>query len=436
MGLEILDRDPKKKSADQPTVLIFPGIHEHNLEVKYLAEALSQYTKDKRNICTWHGWDEAIPLSFTDKVKFISDLMPRDLLPYEPYPIWLVGYSFGCTTAYNLALELKEKGFDPHLIFIDGVSPQLSQQYFESNSLSKIDDVLLLINYAANFTGLEPFTPNSIEKMKLQNLSLPNLIDTIIQCVINLNENVDLSNLKNFNRCVAIVKSNLMSLIEPQPLGKISKINLLMTEETIKKYEQLSLDASKGGWEQLSESVSCFTDYFKDLEGYKQFLPKLSSSKHTDLMKEDQSGALSAMINKVLTTEVPKDLVLMLMLTHKLTTYSQQNPDVSKEYVSSILESLNAKMLNEDTSVTNSPTFDMSLDQSPTTSETCSGNRSPMDCDEDPLNAKSLSPKTEGNRNLLSVNNIFNNAKSRARDISRRQLLRSPDLDAERSPVP
>lgn len=335
-SFELINKDTKSK-LHQPTVLIFPGIHENNVEVKYLGEEVNKRGEviNKKNgscrlIFTYNGTinKDTNATSLEEKTKPIINELLNEQPPYKPYPIWLIGYSYGCTMAYEVAVRLKNYGFDPHLILIDGVAPRLAHQYFLSNHPSVSTDIVQLFNSAASAFKLNGISLAGEELEKLNALPLPMKIDFPMGPILAKNKNDSKDRLDKFIQSGNRVKQNLNTLFNPSCLNlpdassKLNKINVLMTKETQIKYAnalKIPIDSLVwGGWDEYANSLEGWEQY-KTYPDLQETIQHLINEPHTSLMKGQNCENLAALLTISINTEVSNDQVFVLEVWSKFT---------------------------------------------------------------------------------------------------------------------
>lgn len=303
----------KKIEQPLPPIFIVPGVLGHDLEILNLAEQLDELNGGKRPIYTYRdprvdGVRESLSLSISDQAKkFIRQIPP---VPYQPFPILLVGYSFGCTLITEIACQLKESGYDPHLFLIDAPSPAITQTYFNQRPSNAIDDLLYIINYAAKIAKInEVINLDDELKQALLSSAHHNLIFETIDAVLNLvgsQNNQTLETMDRFKHLAKIAQENLAHLMQyPQPsVPVLDKINLFISNETFNKYQ-----LSETGWEQFAQEVHCVP------------IKVLANTTHIDLLSESNVYALASTINERFNEEVSKEDILARELSFMLEQY-------------------------------------------------------------------------------------------------------------------
>lgn len=310
---------------EQPPIFIISGILGHSIEAQYLAQLLHNIFKSKRTIYVWHDPRLLSSPSQTNKqpsntLEEQAELIASELpaFPFQPFPILLVGYSYGCSLAVETALYLKKYNHDPHLVLIDGTSPEISQQYFLLKKISATLDLIKIINYAALLSNLKPCSFNDEEVKTLSENFFSDRIDLIVKNVMRANRPATkyADNINCFNLYVEIARQNLYSLYHYKNklnsiTDSLNKINLIITNETIQKYSDLY-----GGWQPYAKSTALVTN------------DVLSQGNHTDLLAGKTCEEIAKIIHENFTQEVTKENVFTTELNFFLQQYKKNNPDV------------------------------------------------------------------------------------------------------------
>lgn len=329
-SFEIVNPSLEEGVELQPTVIIFPGIHENMFEVKKLAEDLWRNNGNTRIISICRLNQDSEVASLEKKSLSIAEEILNKKRPYPAYPIWLIGYSFGCTMAQEVAVKLKEQGqFDPHLILIDGVSPPVAQHYFQSKHAQVTRDLIVLFNHAAraHLPHTEIALPNESllpnELIYLTHLPVTEQIDTVIKLIaerfsVSGNE----KQVKGFLDSAKRVKENLDALIHHDintSIQKLGKMTVLMTNETQEKYANVfeidPVTMKHGGWENYAEEIIDWTQYIttgnqpKLNQYFQNIVDELIDTSHIDLMTENASYKLAMLLDVTINNEVPKSEV-------------------------------------------------------------------------------------------------------------------------------
>lgn len=341
----------------QPTLLIFPDILENNIVVKELAHEFYQKNKEDRRIYTYNGLinPNLKADSLAEKAgPLVKELTEGSNTQNHP-PVWLIGYSFGCSLAYAVAVQLKQLGYDPHLILIDGMSPKLAYQYFNTKHPNATKSIIKILQAAAPLHGLDSKLilhdldsklvkkKSSLyqEMLALHKEPVLDQINKITEKIIEQNSKVPTYKIENFKESIKVVKKNLLLLSNETALDnseKLSKINVFMTEDMKNNYAQaLNLDPDSlihGGWDDYFISFkppvsSNFIDekswegilsweQYANYPAFENLVNPIKATKHTHLMKGDICKLLAELLNFSIKTQLSEQDIFALLVKDKL----------------------------------------------------------------------------------------------------------------------
>lgn len=315
-------QEPERQ--DQPPIFLIPGVLGNMNELKNLVTNLYVKNKGKNAIYVYQdgrlenqttGSTVPMELTLEEQAKLIVNEMPA--VPFQPFPFLLVGYSYGCALSAYVAQYLQALGHEPHLVFIDGPSPEASRNYFNLNKASATKDLISIVNYAAELSSLKS---NHFDKEDIKTLAkkgFENRFKTISQAITNEQELTTNDNHLQFYRYLDVAKQNLKNLYAKNKISVIlEKINLIITNETKTKYVSPS-----GGWEAYAKQVADITT------------ESLANQTHTELLSEPKNNNFSCseiaeLIMNAFNAEVTKEQLFLKELLCHLEDYQKNNPEV------------------------------------------------------------------------------------------------------------
>ncbi|EKD70831.1 MAG: hypothetical protein ACD_46C00377G0001 [uncultured bacterium] len=302
---------------EQLPVFLIPGIFGNGNEMQQLADELYKNSKGTRPIYIWFDPRLSNPIkndawtleqNVDDIENRINEILKNSLLPAI-----IISYSYGCTVAAKVEQKRKSNGQDSHNIMIDSASPELTKEYFFSESNAATPDMINIANYAARLTALYEIKHDGIDIEKLNILLPQSRLEQIEGMVLSYNDYKPDENCRNFQDTMSVGKQNLQSLSvlgssdEPQKI-KLDKINLIFTKESAKKHGSLT-----GGWEQYSDSVNLLNN------------DKLMEQHHSDLLNKTNAAILAPLITSTIKKEV--DLKPIMAKQIQLLVRMQQEVD-------------------------------------------------------------------------------------------------------------
>lgn len=310
---------------DQPPIFLIPGILGNLSEFKNLISSLYKLNEGKNAIFAYQD-TELSAFSNDSTIESISTSIAEEMIQsipgFKPFPFYIVGYSYGCVIAVYIAQLLKNAGHDPHVILIDGPSPQASKNYFslEKNSNAK-KDLIAIVNYAAEISLLKPVVFNDKTISELPINSFDACFDAIIKIILSQQDVSTETSLNAFNCFVQGAKQKLKDLIfnEHKILTMLEKIHLILTEETQAKYRTTTM----GGWEDFAKEVINITSDDMSKQSHQVLLTEHEKNHNRNCEK------IAEMIYQIFSNMIKKEWLFMNELLWWLSIYSKHNPEVS-----------------------------------------------------------------------------------------------------------
>ncbi|HLB42573.1 MAG TPA: thioesterase domain-containing protein [Gammaproteobacteria bacterium] len=261
-----LFRNNSSADTSSPSLYLIPGILGNSIELLRIAEDLQQYYHCNR-IYLYHD-PRLIQSDHPFAQKYTLDLHAKEIMQgiMDTQPahasFLLAGYSYGCTLAIKTAQMFNDEYHSHTLLMIDAPAPTLYKKYFCKTNQSFIEDIISILNYAAILSG--------IESMQFTQKQLNNLLDdNIDRCLSQLAEQflppqrqtkfpITEEKKVTFLQYVHIAIQNLSSLMNEKPdnhFTKVNEINVLLTANTLEKYQPYSKDENVG-WKEYAKKIT------------------------------------------------------------------------------------------------------------------------------------------------------------------------------------
>lgn len=297
--------------ASQHPIFIFPGISGNKIETLKLGEFLNDLNEGKRLVNIYTG---NYP-NLNNEAKSIADILSE--APSKRFHFLLVGYSYGCTMAVLVAQHLQALGHIPHLVLIDSPAPAVMKNYFTSSKdgLSATEDIVAVMQYVAKLSSLETVTFDNAAVQKIAHEAFIKRVDSISKYILDHQNKRNAKNAATFKQHQDSIKQKLQNLLtlEPDVQTRLSKINLLLTDKTAKKF-----NSTNGGWDTFAEEIHLIpTDKHN-----------LSNKEHTQLLVDETSCAtIAKLIHEIFIEDV-----LLKEMNIFLADYSASHKDTSIDY--------------------------------------------------------------------------------------------------------
>lgn len=294
---------------DNVAIFLFPGILGNGSELNNLAKAINDIRKGRTPIYIYNQPKDANGMPTEKPLKQeAADIAAemRKLRGDTNLPYIMAGYSYGADLMHEVAEDLASHGFDPFKIAIDNPAPGCVKAYIENDSDDFKKDLIKIINYAAELSGIETLlNPDDVILEKLQNVELEDRVDLISNQLFDLQTNsIHEDSVIAFNSYLAIAKQNLRNLAyaNTNSSTKSTKTHLIITSETSRKYGNgNSADINfNAGWDECSSVVVRLN---------KHITSKLWRQDHMNLLSNENAGLLAATINSLLKHEITEDLL-------------------------------------------------------------------------------------------------------------------------------
>lgn len=352
----------------KPPIFIFPGILGNDGEVKSLATFLHEISDDKERLIVAHRAETVLDVENTEVVSLNSEI-PKFTneaknIVSKSFPLILIGYSYGCTQAVLAGLQLKNEGYDPHIVLIDGVAPDLSKPYYQRRSTNALDDVVKILNYAATSASLKEISISPHQYASLKESSLEEQFTQVKKMILNHNKSADQDLRDIFINYYNTAKARLKVLIfqqYPAPTSKLDTMNLLILNNTMNKYQ-----TQTGGWDKYCNNLNVINataiqKKYEKLANNKDYL-NFFDREHTEILKENNCPPLGTIINDILEEEIDVNDLIYKAVTFYLHMFVKSN----KGYEPAILEAA-SNYASGNTSPEKTPIS--SMDHSETSSE-------------------------------------------------------------------
>lgn len=238
---------------DHAPIYMIPGIHGHDAELEALAEALLILSGGTQKIYIYRDphFDAPNRLPFETVGAHAAVIAKKIKTKHEKsnsyIPPIVLGFSFGCL----LASYVVDKLYNPEgpitrdnprilarLVTVDGGAHNLLRTYYQSPSIESINEILLILNTAAELSGLKKLEQlDSKLSRQLKTMLTPSQISQlIIEQILDLNPKATDYSRSEFARYCTVINQNLDAITEAYPTKlSLPFVHALFTHETLFK---------------------------------------------------------------------------------------------------------------------------------------------------------------------------------------------------------
>lgn len=256
----------------------------------------------------------------------------QSILPDPPgsFPVFIFGYSAGCTWGTKAAQLLEKRGEKPYIFLIDGVAPQCIVEDFKSYpNINIINHEIKIVNYAATYAELPELisfiNENEIKEIKhFKKIPAKEAIDVLITRTKNINfKNQDFAltpapyEYVKFASYMAIIKTNLNHLIDYIPdenAIRLKNMTALITNENAKKYGPYA------GWEAFADNIKLISSEY------------LQTKNHFELVQDTNvTEQLAASMVNFIKHSITKKEFKIIHNNYIINNYETSNDDDSND---------------------------------------------------------------------------------------------------------
>lgn len=328
-------------------IFLIPGIVGRAQEMTELATSLNTINHGKRPLYIHHDPrltgdfdpEENIHKSFT--LARHAKMIAKEMLNKRQrngMPFLIVGYSYGCILAVEIARYLRTKGLDACVYLIDGPSADCSSRYLNSNSAYAVSDLIRILNYTANIAELSGINKDNGQLInELTSKPFADKFENIIQLILDNNNTVTNSETdpkEIFKELANIVKTSLENIMTIQPPAKqsLTQLNAIFTENTAKKY-----NSETGGWDKYAKQLKL------------EQTGELRDKDHTELLNVSNAKQLANTINRAFKNEITEERL------QKNDKRYKKYKDLKSKLEEMIQSDEDSSLSDEDTNYQNSP---------------------------------------------------------------------------------